>query len=75
MSRRVVVITVTGEMDQRLRAEFEEFDGVEITVDHSVTRLRCTSCDASLLHGILHRIDTLGLELLDVHQIDDRQDA
>ncbi len=73
MSRRVVVITVTGEMDQRLRAEFEEFADVEITVDHSVTRLRLTSGDDPLLHGILHRIDTLGLELLDVHQIDDSQ--
>ena len=66
MSRRIFVITITGEMDERLRAEF---DDIEISSDHSVTRLRVIS-DASSLHGILHRIDALGLELLDVHQID-----
>ena len=65
MSRQVFVITVTGEMDERLREEFED---VEITVDHSVTRLRVVSVDASVLHGVLHRIEALGLELLDVHR-------
>jgi hypothetical protein len=68
MNPHVFVITVTGEMDQGLR---DEFDDVEITVDHSVTRLRITGGDASSLHGILHRVDRLGLELLDVRQLDD----
>jgi hypothetical protein len=65
MNARVFVITVSGELDQRLR---DEFDDVEITVERSITRFRVTRGDASLLHGILHRIDRLGLELLDVHR-------
>ena len=68
MSHQVVVITVTGEMDEHLRAEFED---LEISVEHGVTRLRLVSADASVLHGVLHRIDRLGLELLDVHQINE----
>ena len=68
MSRQEFVIAVAGEMDERLRIEFED---VEITVDHSVTTLRVAAGDASMLHSILHRVDALGLELLEVHQIDD----
>jgi hypothetical protein len=68
VSRHVYVITVTGEMDERLRAEFED---VEISVEQSVTRLRVISVDASVVHGVLHRIDALDLELLDVHQVDE----
>ena len=65
VSRHVFVITVTGELDERLRAEFED---VEVIADHGVTRLRAASADASALHGVLHRIEALGLELLDVHE-------
>jgi hypothetical protein len=68
VSRQDFVITVAGDMDDRLR---NEFDDVEITADHSVTRLRVVGADASMLHGILHRLDALGLELLDVHQHDE----
>ena len=67
VSRQVFVITVTGEMDEPLRAEFEN---VELTVDRGVTRLRLVSADASALHGVLDRIAALGLELLDVHQVE-----
>ena len=70
-SRRVsaqdFVITVTGEMDHSLREEFED---VELTVDHGVTRLHLIGVDASALHGVLNRIDAMGLELLDVHHVD-----
>lgn len=72
MSRRVYVITVTGEMDASLRDAFED---VEITVDHSVTRLRVVSPDSSVVHGVLHRIDVLGLDLLDLHQVADGRPA
>ena len=68
MSRQVFVITVTGEMDERLRKEFED---LEIAIEHGVTRLRVVSVDPSVLHGVLNRIDLLGLELLDVHQVDE----
>ena len=72
MSRRVYVIAVTGEMDASLRDAFED---VEITVDHSVTRLRVVSADPSVVHGVLHRIDVLGLDLLDLHQVADGRPA
>ena len=72
MSRRVYVISVTGEMDASLRDAFED---VEITVDHSVTRLRVVSADPSVVHGVLHRIDVLGLDLLDLHQVADGRPA
>ncbi len=68
MSRQAFIITVAGEMDERLR---EQVDDLEITVAHSVTTLRFTSRDASMLHGILHRLDAAGMELLDVHQTDE----
>jgi hypothetical protein len=68
MSGRVYVITVTGEMDEVLR---EQFDDVEVTVEHGVTRLGTLSPDPSMLHGLLHRVEALGLELLDVRPIDD----
>lgn len=68
MSRRVYVITVTGEMDASLRDAFED---VGITVGHGMTRLRVVSPDPSVVHGVLHRIDLLGLELLDLHQVDE----
>lgn len=68
MSRQVFVITVTGEMDEALR---EQFDDVEVTVAHGVSRL-CAMCpDPSVLHGLLNRVDALGLELLDVRPIDE----
>jgi hypothetical protein len=72
VSRRVYVISVTGEMDASLRDAFED---VEITVDHSVTRLRVVSADSSVVHGVLHRIDVLGLDLLDLHQVADGRPA
>ena len=65
MGHQVFVITVTGEMDERLREQFED---LEITVEYGVTRLHLVSADASVLHGVLNRIDLLGLELLDVHR-------
>jgi hypothetical protein len=68
MSRHVFVVTVTGAMDSRLRELFED---VEVTIVQSVTQLRFVSPDPSVLHGVLHRVETFGLELLDVHQIDD----
>jgi hypothetical protein len=64
------VITVVGELSPSLRAAF---DDVEISVGHSVTRLRLASCDPSVLHGVLQRVDALGLDLLDVQREDDTQ--
>jgi hypothetical protein len=68
VSRRVYVITVTGEMDELLR---DQFDDVDLTVGHGVSRLRVSCPDPSVLHGVLHHLDALGLELLDVRTIDE----
>ena len=68
MTRDVFMITVTGELDEALR---DQFDDVEMTIGHGVSRLRVTCPDPSVLHGILHRIDAYGLELLDVRPIDE----
>ena len=68
MTRDVFIITVTGEMDEALR---DQFDDVEITIGHGVSRLRVTSADAAVLHGLLHRLEALDLELLEVRSVDD----
>ena len=57
-------VTVVGEMGPALLREFEDFD---VEVANSVTRIRFVVADPSVLHGLLHRIEVLGLELLDVH--------
>jgi hypothetical protein len=67
VSRQVVVITVTGEMDRLLR---DEFDDVEIVAEHGVSHIRIARADPSELHGVLHRVEALGLELLDVRTSD-----
>jgi hypothetical protein len=69
VSRQVFVVTIVGEMDRQL---LEEFDDVEVTIDHGVTRLRVVSADASVLYGVLNRVDAFGLELLEVHQAEER---
>lgn len=59
------MITVAGEMTAALRAEF---DDLEVTIDHSVTHIRIADAEPSVLHGLLHRVDLLGLELLEVQR-------
>jgi len=56
------VITVAGEMDDVLRNEFEDF---EVVTRHGVTQIRLAGVDAAVVHGVLHRIEVLGLELLE----------
>jgi hypothetical protein len=60
-----VVITVAGAMSTELRAAF---DDLEVLVDHSVTRLVMAGSDPSLLHGVIHRVESLGLVLLGVER-------
>jgi hypothetical protein len=67
--RHVFVITVAGEMDEPLREEFED---VEPSFERGVTRLRVVSADPSVLHGVLNRVETMGLELLAVRQVEER---
>jgi len=64
---RFVEIVVKGDVRERLGAEL---DDVAVTVDHGVTRARVAVRDTSALYGILYRLDTLGVELLAVHDVD-----
>ena len=70
MSSRAFVVTVTGELDQALRDEFED---VDVVVANSVTRIRLAGADPAMLHGLLHRIEGLGLEVLCVEPVVDAQ--
>ena len=54
-------------VDPGLREAFADFD---VVVGHGVTRIHVRSPDAAVLHGVLHRIEGLGLELLDVQPVD-----
>ena len=60
------VITVAGEMSGALRAEFDDLD---VAVGHSVTSIRVPGSDPSVLHGVINRVQLLGLELLDVQRL------
>ena len=51
-------------MDPLLR---EAFADVDVACARGVTQLRFSRRDASMLHGVLARIEALGLEVLDVH--------
>lgn len=66
MTRRLFVIVVAGELTPRMQ---DEFDDVDVTVERGATELRAVG-DSSVLHGLLARVDRLGLQLLDVHRGD-----
>jgi hypothetical protein len=59
------VITVRGVAGPWVRGFF---DDTELSVAGDTTVLHCTGADQAALHGLLHRIEDLGLELLDVHR-------
>ena len=63
------VITVAGEMSGALRAEFDDLD---VEVGHSVTTIRVPGSDPSVLHGVINRVQLLGLELLEVQRLSER---
>jgi hypothetical protein len=68
MSRRTVMITVAGEMSGALCGHF---DDLEVALGHSVTHIRVAGADPSMVNGVIHRVEALGLELLDVQGEDD----
>jgi len=57
-----------GEPGPALRAAFPEF---ELRAEHGRTCLRGDFVDQAALYGIIERISSLGLELLDVHRVVD----
>jgi hypothetical protein len=64
MTEGTYVITVRGVAGHAVRAAF---DGVAISAVDDTTVLRRAGTDQAALHGILQRIQDLGLEILDVH--------
>ena len=58
------VVTVRGAAGPSVRAFF---DDVQVSVVGDTTVLRRAGTDQAALHGLLHRIEDLGLEVIDVH--------
>ncbi len=63
MPPRTYEITFAGQAGTVLRAEF---DDCEVTVGPGTTTLRLALADQGALHGLLQRIASFGLELIDV---------
>jgi hypothetical protein len=60
---RTYKITFAGQAGSLLRAEF---DDCEVSVGPGTTTLHAGLLDQGALHGLLQRITSLGLELLEV---------
>jgi hypothetical protein len=65
MTDSTYVITVRGVAGPSVRAAF---DDVAMSSAGDTTILRRAGADQAALHGLLRRIQDLGLELLDVHR-------
>ncbi|HEY6322175.1 MAG TPA: hypothetical protein VJA16_11520 [Thermoanaerobaculia bacterium] len=57
-------ITFVGQAGSTLRSEF---DDCEVTVGRDTTTLRAELPDQAALSGLVLRITSLGLELIDMH--------
>ena len=64
MADGTYVITVRGSAGRGVRAFF---DDTEVSVAGDTTVLRRAGTDQAALHGLLQRIQDLGLEVLDLH--------
>jgi hypothetical protein len=62
---RTYEITFAGQAGTALRAEFDDCD---VSVSQGATTLRAELPDQGALQGLLQRITSLGLELVDVSQ-------
>jgi len=60
---------IRGRLGEKLLATFEGFDA---EVEPVETILRGSVADQAALHGILEQFEALGLELVEVRQIDAR---
>lgn len=61
---------VRGRLAERLLSSFEGFDAEIQPVE---TILSGEVADQSALHGVLEQIESLGLELVEVRQVDERR--
>jgi len=64
----VYEITLKGRAERTIASAFDDFD---VCTAPGVTQLRGEIVDQAALHGVLERIQRLGLTLLDVHAVDD----
>jgi hypothetical protein len=62
---------VRGRLGERLLSSFDGFDAEIQPVE---TILRGSVADQAALHGILEQIESLGLELVEVRQVDERRE-
>jgi hypothetical protein len=67
MSRAIYEIRIRGAVGSRTASAFE---GMEVRTE---TVLRGAMDDQAALHGVLDRLRDLGLELLDVSQVSERE--
>jgi hypothetical protein len=65
-------LVVRGELDARYAYLF---DGMALEPEAGTTVLTGTVLDQAQLHGFIERIEELGLELVEVHQIDSARAA
>jgi hypothetical protein len=61
------VITVRGRIGPAL---LDAFEGMTAAITPTETLLRGRIVDQAALHGVLERIESLGLELIDVRRLD-----
>ncbi len=65
-------IRIKGGMSEQLLAAFE---GMESTVRSAETVLRGPALDQAALHGLLDRVQALGLELIEVRRLSESSTA
>ena len=66
MRSQTYEITFTGQAGATLRSEF---DDCEVSIGPGTTTLRAELPDQGALTGLMQRIASLGLEVLDLHLI------
>ena len=66
MRSRQYEITFVGQAGTALRAEFDDCD---VTVGRGMTTLRAELPDEAALAGLIQRITSLRLEVIDVHLV------
>ena len=65
-------LEIRGEPGPVLRAAFPEF---ELLPDHGMTLLHGEFVDQAALHGVIERINSLGLELVSLHLVVDEDES
>lgn len=63
MQAQTYEITFLGQAGSTLRAEFED---CEVTLGRGITTLRAELPDRGALSGLMERINSLGLDVIDV---------